>query len=115
MRATTFALLLCLSCTSSASDGSDDEFVACEGSLQLLVVKLEADGEYGDAKRLDGLPGVDSEYSTCLIQAEDTNTQDGVTYFVFRHSDNVTVYVYRARVISSTFVWYGPFYSAYRK
>lgn len=108
-------LIAYLVCISTAVADDYGEIGPCEGALELLVTKLEAQGEFSDENRIDALPDADSEYSPCFISVDDVSDRDAITYFIYRHSDDVTVFVYRARVIASTFVWYGPFYSAYRK
>ena len=115
IRIAAFVFILSLVCTSFAFAESDGELEACEGALKVLVNKLEGSGEFSAANKLDALPAANSDYSPCFVPADDDSDRDAITYFVYRHADDVTVYVYRAPVISSTFVWYGPFFSAYRK
>ena len=111
----TGALILGLVCHPVVAAAGEGNSGACEKALQLLVTKLEANGEFSEANRVDALPDAESDYSPCLIPAEDVRDPDAKTYIVYRHSDDVTIFVYREPVVSSTFVCYGPFFSAYRK
>ncbi len=115
MKTRTCVLLLSLIYAPHIAASGDNEPDACEYALQLLVAKLEADGEFSFANKVDTLPDAESAYSTCLIPDDDVSAEDAIAYLVYRHTDNVTVYVLRSPLISSTLIRYGPFFSAYRK
>jgi len=110
-----FLLVLCLTLVSAVQAEGADTFEQCEGALKNLVAILETRGEFSEANRVERLPDDEHAFSNCLIPVVTLESGEEVNYVLSRSSDDVTVFVLRAPILSSTLKLYGPFYSAYRK
>ena len=115
MRGTAFVIFLSMICASATRANANEKIEVCEKALQILVAKLEVEGKLSDATKVHKLPEPYADYSPCVIPAESSGMLEGISYFVFRYSNNVTVFVHKVPVPPSQIVLHGPFHSAYRK
>lgn len=87
----------------------------CEVALRDLVVNLELAGDFNTLSPVKGLPGNSKNWSDCFVEPDGRYLFEEFVYHVFRNSDDVTVYILRQPRDGSTWKFFGPFYSAYRK
>ena len=88
---------------------------ACELALENLIRIVEEKGELSEGRQIPMGDLDTAEYSICQVGGSILGHSVGVNYSVWRHSDDVTVFIFKRGEKGGQGHLFGPFYSAYRK
>ena len=91
------------------------EIEACERALSSLVEKLEVDGKLSSDNVHEGSPLESTLYALCAPQPSNIRGADVNPYLVYRHPDDVTIFIVKTDPLTNEHTMFGPFFSAYRK
>lgn len=111
----TLAIFITVTSVLYGPTGEADDLDACELGLENLIRIVEEQGQISEDRQIPVGDLNREEYSICQVGGAILGHSVGINYSVWRHRDDVTVFIFkRGEKIGEGYL-FGPFYSAYRK